>query len=383
MAAEPENERRATVKDAPGGCPAPSTPGASEAEASALLQQLQAASPRTQRGLLADALANREVSVSSPDVSDGPVPLSGVIPLPAPHLPAFLPPLMPPLMPPFVPPNPDEIAMEQMQPTWQPRSAATASEFAFASAAPNREVRLTDLFVKLAHSNILVDRLYIGTRWEHRINAFAGFGRDAVPAVRTLRGVTINWHMSTDGRLRLDGNAERVRTLAPDMQRAFPEYRQGATEHSQNTGRTANQVTSAAGRLNAEQVARRERERRIAGQVLVVPFGVLFDRNGFAGMWDILNAAIGVRNITHVSAMPWICFLRNMAAVTVTAGGRLKVGSATSSIEEVERVEAILQTACGAMWVMLGDAPTAPESGFQYGQKSEQVRVRESEPLFQ
>ena len=81
--------------------------------------------------------------------------------------------------------------------------------------------------------------------------------------------------------------------------------------------------------------------------------------------------------------MPWICFLRNMVAVTVTAGGRLKVGSATSTIEEVERVEAILQTACGAMWVMLGDAPTAPESGFQYGQKSEQVRVRESEPLFQ
>ena len=62
---------------------------------------------------------------------------------------------------------------------------------------------------------------------------------------------------------------------------------------------TAPQIV--AGRQSAEDTARRERARGVA---LVLSPGMLFDRAGTGGVWDLLERRFGVRNVPGYAPQP-------------------------------------------------------------------------------
>ena len=245
--------------------------------------------------------------------------------------------------------DPDVLNRRKFEPSWRPVATPEVREFVFASAADSRDERLWEFYLKLAEAGIFVDKVYAGTKWEWKQNAFGGFG-GSVPAVRTNFGVTICWYESTDGRLRLDGNDNKVDKVIPMLRDAFKKYVRGQSEHSRYTGRFDHGKVKA-GRVTEQDAAKRERSSKIAGRVLVADGTYLLDKNGETGIWDRLDSFVGARSAPKPGSTPWTIYLRTGVLVSVWPDGRIKVTSTMATVEEIERTEERLISHCGAKWV--------------------------------
>ncbi len=94
-------------------------------------------------------------------------------------------------------------------------------DFVFHCQEHDRLDRLYLFCRELAVAGVFVDVVYWGTEFHELINANGFKGSDAVPAVKTKLGPSINVHMSTTGRVRLDGRMEQKEILSRMLQRVF------------------------------------------------------------------------------------------------------------------------------------------------------------------
>ena len=247
--------------------------------------------------------------------------------------------------------SPQQLLDIQLQRDWRPKSGAAAKEFAFASAAMEINERLWDFYHQIAHAGWRVDCLYDNTPWKTQVNAHAGYGTNAVPAVRILGGPTLNWHVTTDGRIHMGGKQKKVDAALPAMRRAFVEYIPGQTEHTKYTGRTADKSKVQMGRKSPEDAAKEERAKKIRGMELVLKKGAaIFTKDGQGGLWDILQKAVGVRNVPTYNSMPWTMVLRTGVVVAAYVDGRVSVTSTKSYVSDIEFVEALVCDKLGAEW---------------------------------
>ena len=265
-----------------------------------------------------------------------------------------------------------------------PISGPEVQEFEFASNAETDDGKMWDFFHMLARLSppVLVQELYVDTPWQHRINAKGAEGTEYVTAVKIAPdGPTLNWWLRDDGRIRIDGKKSVVEAFKPRLRVLLPKYVRGQTLHSQYTGRVGKSSRPRLGQFSRDAAARQERQGRIRGQVLVLPQTVIFCPQGKQGVWDVLESAIGVRNVPDNKSIPWSMFLRNGAVLQIWADGRVKATSSLESIDNLDEVESVLVRQLGAHW-----EPTT--SVFQsnrplivgYGVKGPRARDRSTQP---
>ena len=77
--------------------------------------------------------------------------------------------------------------------------------------------------MRRAGAGYYVDKLYAESKWEDRVNAFAGHGTQWVTAIRTDMGPTINWWIKSDGKIRVDGKAPAVRVTMARLRKVLAE----------------------------------------------------------------------------------------------------------------------------------------------------------------
>ena len=88
------------------------------------------------------------------------------------------------------------------------------------------------MYAEMAYADVFIREAYMGTPWEHKINAEGGHG-DKVPAIRMGTGVTILWWEFSDGHVRLDGKEWKVDRVRAQLRKAFKGWKRGkTTEHS-------------------------------------------------------------------------------------------------------------------------------------------------------
>ena len=76
----------------------------------------------------------------------------------------------------------------------------------------------------------------------------------------------------------------------------------------------------------------------------------VFAEDGRSGLWDILEKAVGVRNIPTYNAMPWTMVPRTGVVVSAFIDGRATVTSTKSYVSDIEFVEALVCDKLGAEW---------------------------------
>ena len=153
------------------------------------------------------------------------------------------------------------------------------------------------------------------------------------------------------GRIMMGGKQRVIDSSLPAMRRAFEEYVPGKAEHSKYTGREADKSKVQMGRKSPEDIAKEERAKKVRGMELVVPKGtVVFADQGDTGLWDILDKAVGVRNIPTYNAMPWTMVLRTGVVVSAFVDGRVSVTCTKSYVSDVEYVEAVVCDKLRAVW---------------------------------
>ncbi|CAE7797750.1 unnamed protein product [Symbiodinium necroappetens] len=231
-----------------------------------------------------------------------------------------------------------------------PVSGPDVQEFEFASSAETDEGRMWDFFHMLAKLSppVIVQELCIDTAWQHRINAKGAEGTEYVTSVRiSPDGPALNWWLTDDGRIRIDGTASVVEVFKPRLRALLPKYAKGQTSQHEFTGKAGKACKLRMGQFSCEATARQERQERIRGQILMLPEEVVFCPHGKQGVWDVLESAVGVRNVPENKAIPRPLFLRNGAMVQIWASGRIKATDSTADISCLDEVERVLMQDMG------------------------------------
>ena len=110
--------------------------------------------------------------------------------------------------------DPHDILRAQQKATFTNASADDVMDFVFHCTDDARLDKLYLFFRELSKAGVFVDLLYWGSVHHQLINACGFKGSDAVPAVSTKLCPSINCHISTSGRIRLDGRMEQREILA-------------------------------------------------------------------------------------------------------------------------------------------------------------------------
>jgi hypothetical protein len=224
-------------------------------------------------------------------------------------------------------------------------------EFQFASSASTHHEKLWDWYCQLARARRFVDVLYDHSHPD-RVNAYHGFGNRWVPAVQLKEGGSLNWWLSTSGKIRPDGNYVTTSKVEIDMRRAFKTYTPGEiTQHMGHTNRSSKRPRSVQSN-SAEDAAKAARARRIFGHVLACGAAQIFHRDAQSGIWDILDSEIGTRNVPPYYTSPWTVFLRNGVPVSVQPNGEIIVSTSTARTSDVEAIESLLEARVGAQWIL-------------------------------
>ncbi|CAE7521498.1 unnamed protein product [Symbiodinium sp. KB8] len=226
---------------------------------------------------------------------------------------------------------------------------------------------------KIDKAGIYVDVLYWGSAHHGLINATGYKGSDSVPAVYTRLGPSINWHITTSGRIRLDGKMEKKEVLAAMLKKAFPPY------DSLRTGcHLPRQPPADQDKLNEWRVAHQ-------GKVLKILHACIFDGFGQAGIWDKLNIAVGLRGLTPNTAIPWILITRSKVGIAVWPSGKIQISLNNAPFAAVEVVESTLRTHFQATWISQDDNKNelaSNERVVTYGVPGETARQQSNTKVF-
>ena len=217
---------------------------------------------------------------------------------------------------------------------------------------------------ELAKAGIYVDVLYWGSSFQKLINSQGYKGSEAVPAVTTRLGPSINYHISTSGRVRLDGKMDQKEVLAAMLRRVFPPF-------------YGTQLKKHASALQRHQVDGCQLQDWMAqrhGKCLRIEDACVFDGFGVQGLWDKLNMAVGVRGVPANTAIPWIILTKTQVCIAVWPTGKIQVSPCKSSVAAIEAVEATLVNHFNAKWVPVGAFKQLPDPVVTYGVLSETAR---------
>ena len=135
------------------------------------------------------------------------------------------------------PMTPQSIREEQAGLGYENPAADYATQFEFACPEKVTEDALYLRYRPQARADIFVDVLYWGTPWERLVNSCGRQGSKSVPAVSTHLGPSINWSITFDGMIRVDGKQAQVDIINRMLRKALPQYHQGRTAHGAITGR--------------------------------------------------------------------------------------------------------------------------------------------------
>jgi hypothetical protein len=275
---------------------------------------------------------------------------------------------------------PPDVLQEQSSPNWRDSSAATVNEFSFACAAVMDTEKLWHFYRQCAYADIFVDVLYKNTRWAWKINAYHGGGTPSVPSLRVEKGTgfSMNWWITSDGRIRVDGKTATVDAAKPGLRRALQRYDPGNSEHTKFTGRGTH-ARAKTGRTSAEECARRARAERVKGRVLALKQGQVFDPAGEAGIWDIIEKHAGARNLPKAQTTPWTVVARTGVLVSIYPDGRIKATTTTALTADLETLEDILVRVAGAQWIGESTALEAarqPGCRISYGEQGQRAKDR-------
>ena len=140
--------------------------------------------------------------------------------------------------------------------------------------------------------------------------------------------------------------------LARLLRYAFGEFLGPNNRHSTFTGRTGPRTQSASqpmSELRAAWAASRKGKTLILGQCQV------FDAQGSAGLWDVLDRTIGTKDVTGANTMPWIILTRTRVGISVWPNGKVGLQISLASVQAADQVESILMKDFGAQWAMTAD----------------------------
>ena len=185
-----------------------------------------------------------------------------------------------------------------------------------------------------------------------------------MPAVTTRLGPSINYHISTSGRVRLDGKMDQKEVLAAMFRRVFPPF-------------DGTQLKKHASALQRHQVDGCQLQDWMAqrhGKCLRIEDACVFDGFGVQGLWDKLNMAVGVRGVPANTAIPWIILTRTQVCIAVWPTGKIQVSPGKSSVAAIEAVEATLVNHFNAKSVPVDAFKQLPDPVVTYGVLSETAR---------
>ena len=271
--------------------------------------------------------------------------------------------------------TPQEIMAEQSKPDYELPGGEFAVDLAFSCPAPVYEDQLYLWYRELARAGFFVDLLYWGTPHAQLINAMGYKGSAAVPAISTQAGPSLNWHVTTNGRIRVDGRAEARDVITSMLRRAFQPLALGPSLHASFTGRSSKSTpapSTAQDALRAEWAAARR------GQVLVIDAGRIFDPAGTAGIWDVLDREVGTKAVTTNTAIPWVILTRTRVGVSINTDGRIQLQIGTCTVEAATTVENLLTSKCGARWIAASSLKDHSAKRVTFGSPSPAATVRKS-----
>eukprot|EP00435_Cladocopium_sp_Y103_P036333 s2122_g9.t1 len=149
----------------------------------------------------------------------------------------------------------------------------------------NEGIRLDKLYLfyrELAKARIYVDILYWGSSYAKLIESQGYKGSEAVRAVTTRLGPSIRYHISTSGRIRLDGKMDQKEVLAAMLRRVFPPV--DGSPLKSNASAVQRHLVD--GRQLQDWIAQRH------GKCLRIESSCMFDGFGVQGLWDKLLVSV-------------------------------------------------------------------------------------------
>eukprot|EP00435_Cladocopium_sp_Y103_P037007 s4438_g9.t1 len=217
---------------------------------------------------------------------------------------------------------------------------ADVQDFVFHCSEPAPLNKLYLFYRQLAVAGVFVDLLYWGTAHHSLINGIGYKGSEAVPAVSTKMGPSINFHITTSGRVRLDGRLEQKEILASMLKRAF-----------EPMDAMLPKQMAVIPQVQADQYQLQEWVAKRSGKVMMLQMASVFDGFGVSGVWDRLNQSVGVRGVTLNNAIPWVIMTRSRVCVAIWPSGKVQISHTKSTYAAVTAVEAVLKAHFHADWV--------------------------------
>eukprot|EP00435_Cladocopium_sp_Y103_P075833 s164_g66.t1 len=262
--------------------------------------------------------------------------------------------------------DPHEILRAQQKPTFMYASSEDVMDFVFHCPEDAKMDKLYLFYRELSKAGVYVDLLYWGSSHHQLINACGFKGSDAVPAVTTKLGPSINLHISTSGRIRLDGRMEHKEILASMLRRVFLPFDQA--------------LLSKAPAIPQMQSDNRKLQDWLCqhrGKVLAIDAACLFDGFGVQGVWDKLNLAVGVRGAASNNAIPWLILTRSHVCIAVWPSGKVQISPGKASLAAVLAVESTLVSQFNGQWMRDDEFAASRASNeilLTYGVPSEAAR---------
>ena len=72
---------------------------------------------------------------------------------------------------------------------------------------------------------------------------------------------------------------------------------------------------------------------------------------GKNGVWDVLNATVGMRMAPANTSLPWTLLTRSGLAITVQPTGKIGIGLGNSTAAAADAAEEVLVEQLGGRWV--------------------------------
>ena len=292
----------------------------------------------------------------------------------------------------YPPVDPAAVMESKMQPGWQPRSSNEVYTLGFNSTKLDNtwEDQVWEWLGALAYSDIRVLEYYDGfvDRNGHGVqhNAFMkGEADGSVVCVRHIPSrVTLNWFLSRDGFVRLDGGGllgkQTVLTMLRDT---HVPWVAGNTQHGNQTGRQADIGKVARARFKTDLQERAKWELEQKNIIFQIAAAEVFDGNGVAGIWDVLNDHLGVKTIPRGTSIPYLLILSPGQTLTIHKDGRIVIGMGTGSIQEARRVKTILAEKFHGKDIPAAEyRRSAPTDRVRYGTQGVLARERAGASVF-
>ena len=133
-------------------------------------------------------------------------------------------------------------------------------------------------------------------------------------------------------------------------------------------GKQADPSKVAQGRLRSELAERAKWDQDRKDTILVLGAAEVFNGLGLSGVWDILDGAVGIKNVPNNNSTPWILLLNTGTIISIRPDGSATIQLGTGTVSAAGQAQRLLEQHFGA--------ETTNASRFYAEATSNPVRVR-------